>query len=64
MHGKAELHCVCFSINIYCIVAIKRYYENERRKKKEHEDGMESYVEEQSKRRKYRSRRHRVCEWE
>ena len=41
--------------------AVKRYYENERRKQKENQDGMESYVEEQSKRRKYRSRRHRVC---
>ena len=31
------------------------------RMKEENQDGMESYVEEQSKRRKYRSRRHRVC---
>ena len=42
--------------------AVKRHYENARRNHKENQDGMESYVEEQAKRRRYRSRRHRVID--
>lgn len=41
-------------------VAIKRCYENARRNFKEQQDGMENYVEAQSKKRRYRAHRQRV----
>ena len=42
------------------IAAVKRCYENVRRSFMEGQDGKENYVEEQSKRRRYRARRQRV----
>ena len=49
-------------LRIYCIhtAAIKRCYENIRRNHTEQKDGMEDYVINQAKKRKYRSRRQRV----
>lgn len=43
------------------IAAVKRCYQNVRRSFMEGQDGKENYVEEQSKRRRYRARRQRVC---
>lgn len=42
--------------------AVKRCYESIRRNYMERQDGKEEYVHQQSKRRKYRSRRQRVRE--
>ena len=43
------------------IVAVKRCYENLRRTLLEQQTGKENFIENQAKRRKYRSRRERVC---
>ena len=42
------------------VAAVKRCYQNIRRTEMEQQDGKEEYVELQSKRRRYRSRRERV----
>ena len=44
-----------------CLVAVRRCYENLRRTFLEHQSGKEDFLENQSKQRKYRSRRERVC---
>ena len=46
---------------IYILAAVKRCYQNLRRTHIESGLGKENYVENQSKQRKYRSRRQRVC---
>ena len=50
------------TIKFTCIyaVAVKRCYENNRRTFLEQQSGKEDFVEQQSRRRKYRSRRERV----
>ena len=51
----------CAKLSTYIIIAaIKRLYQNVRRTFVEQSEGKEEYVENQSKRRKYRSRRQRV----
>ena len=50
----------CKCIFICIIVAVRRCYENVRRTFLEHQSGKEDVIEEQAKRRKYRSRRDRV----
>ena len=55
------VHTMLLCLMVICIIAAaKRCFENERRTFREQQAGKEQYVEEQSKRRKYRSRRERV----
>ncbi len=62
MHTVALISCI-ITQQVYlglCTAAVKRCYVGIRRNAIEHQEGKEEYLEDQAKRRKYRSRRQRV----